>query len=90
MDEHKENSKEIAAYLLLCDDLTFEGTEGRGDILYFIFTPSSKAKAYADKYILGSCKPIQPKSYSDSQQRITEIIWRWRKQKDLLRSQYSQ
>ena len=83
MNDFKEKSKDIVAYLLTCEDIKFQGTQPEGDVLYFIFPPADKAQRYADQFLAKQTEPIQPKDYAEAQQTVTDLIWRWRKQRDV-------
>lgn len=82
MNNYKEKDKGISAYLLLCKDLRFEGTEPEGDVLYFLFSPNELARQQAELYIAKRTDPIQPKDYAEANQTINDLIWRWRKSRD--------
>lgn len=83
MNDFKEKSKDVVAYLLICEDIKFQGTRPEGDVLYFIFTPTDKAQHYADQFLAKQTEPIQPKDYAEAQQTVTDLIWRWRKSRDV-------
>lgn len=82
MKNYREKDKNIAAFLLLCKDISFEGTEASGDTLYFTFTPLEKATRQVELYMAKQAEPVQPKECAESHQTILDLIWRWRKSRD--------
>lgn len=80
---YQEIDKKTAAYLLLCSDLVFEGTNPSGDLLIFEFSPEEVARRRSEQYISRKAEPIQPKDYAEAEETITNLIWKWRKEKDL-------
>lgn len=82
MENYREKDKSIAAFLLTCKNLKFQGTWPDGEVLFFLFSPEAKAKRQAELFFAKQAKPIQPKDYAEAQQTITDLIWRWRKAKD--------
>ena len=83
MKYYKEKDKDIAAFFLICKNLKFQGTEPVDDILYFLFSPLEKAEQLANLFLAKQTDPVQPKDYAEAQETITELIWKWRKQRDL-------
>lgn len=80
--EYFEQDKNTIAFLLLCKDISFEGTQSQGETLKFIFSPADKARNHAEKYQLGNCAPIQPKDFAVSQERVMDLIYQWKRQRN--------
>jgi len=82
MENYREKDKNIAAFLLLCEEIKFLGTHPEFNTLYFIFTPSDKASRLVDLYIAKQAPLIQPKDFAEASETILDLIWRWRKSRD--------
>jgi len=82
MEKYSEKDKSIAAFLLICKNLKFQGTQPNGEVLLFLFSPANEAKRQAELFYAKQAEPIQPKDYAEAQQTIIDLIWRWRKSKD--------
>lgn len=83
MEIHREKDKSIAAYLLISKDVKFLGTEGAGDVLYFKFSPADIAYARAEQFLAKQADLVQPKDFADASTTVIDLIWRWRKEKDV-------
>lgn len=78
MNNYKEKDKNIAAALLLCKDLKFEGSAPDGEILAFEFSPYELARKKVDLYISKRMEPIQPKDFSEALASVMDMIFRFR------------
>lgn len=75
-DIHYEANKFLVPYLLLCDGITFEGTESRGGTVYFLFSPASKVLEAINKYYQRGAEPIQPKDLIDAIEHYRDLVHR--------------
>lgn len=81
-DIYRESNKEIAAYLSLLPEITFEGTESRGDYLSFLFSPSNLASQKASDYFSKKAEPVQPKDLIDAVDGMTDLVMRFKRQRN--------
>jgi len=73
---HFERSKDLVSYLLICKDISFLGTEVKGSLVFFKFSPNDKVQEEIDKFYRKEANPVQPKDLTDAFERFKTEVFR--------------
>ena len=73
---HFEREKSLCSYLLICKDISFLGTEVKGNLVFFKFSPINKVQEAIDKFYKKEAEPVQPKDLTDSFERFKTEVFR--------------
>lgn len=73
---YQERDKNLATFLLACEEISFCGTESDGQTIYFLFSPKERAIGLVNLYYSKNEPRIPAKTLLESVDNFRTILFR--------------